>query len=159
MTSPVISAKNATSDAALMDRALELAACGVALASPNPMVGAVLVRDGQVIAEGFHTYKGIRHAEIVALDAAKGAARGATLYINLEPCSHTGRTSPCSQALITAGVARVVAAMSDPNPRVAGGGFEQLRAAGIEVGVGLGEAEARRLNEAFARWIVSRRPL
>jgi diaminohydroxyphosphoribosylaminopyrimidine deaminase/5-amino-6-(5-phosphoribosylamino)uracil reductase len=146
-------------EAAFMDRALELAACGIALASPNPMVGAVLVRDGQIIAEGFHTYESVRHAEIVALDAAGAAARGATLYINLEPCCHTGRTGPCSQALIAAGVARVVAAMPDPNPRVAGRGFEQLRAAGIEVSVGLREVEARRLNEAFARWIVSREPL
>jgi len=142
-----------------MDRALELAARGVALASPNPMVGAVLVRDGKIIAEGFHTYEGVRHAEIVALEAAGEAARGATLYINLEPCCHTGRTGPCTQALIAAGVARVAAAMPDPNPRVAGHGFEQLRAAGIEVSVGLREAEARRLNEAFARWIVSRQPL
>jgi diaminohydroxyphosphoribosylaminopyrimidine deaminase/5-amino-6-(5-phosphoribosylamino)uracil reductase len=149
----------AADEAAFMDRALELAACGVALASPNPMVGAVLVRDGQIIAEGFHTYESVRHAEIVALDAAGAAARGATLYINLEPCCHTGRTGPCSQALIAAGVARVVAAMPDPNPRVAGRGFEQLRAAGIEVSVGLREVEARRLNEAFARWIVSREPL
>jgi diaminohydroxyphosphoribosylaminopyrimidine deaminase/5-amino-6-(5-phosphoribosylamino)uracil reductase len=149
----------AADEAALMDRALELAARGIALASPNPMVGAVLVRDGQIIAEGFHTYEGVRHAEVVALDAASEAARGATLYINLEPCCHAGRTGPCTRALIEAGVARVVAAMPDPNPRVAGRGFEQLRAAGIEVSVGLRETEARRLNEAFARWIVSREPL
>ena len=149
----------AADEAAFMDRALELAARGIALASPNPMVGAVLVRHGQIIAEGFHTYEGVRHAEVVALDAAGNAARGATLYINLEPCCHTGRTGPCTQALIAAGVARVVAAMPDPNPRVAGRGFEQLRAAGIEVSVGLREAAARRLNEAFARWIVSREPL
>jgi diaminohydroxyphosphoribosylaminopyrimidine deaminase / 5-amino-6-(5-phosphoribosylamino)uracil reductase len=149
----------AADEAAFMDRALELAARGIALASPNPMVGAVLVRAGQIIAEGFHTYEGRRHAEVVALDAAGAAARGATLYVNLEPCCHTGRTAPCSQALIAAGVARVVAAMPDPNPRVAGRGFEQLRAAGIEVSAGLREVEARRLNEAFARWIVSREPL
>lgn len=161
MTSSAISATNVTPapDAVFMDRALELASRGVALASPNPMVGAVLVRDGQIIAEGFHTYEGIRHAEIVAVDAAKDAARGATLYINLEPCSHTGRTGPCTEALIAARIARVVAAMPDPNPRVAGSGFDQLRAAGIDVSVGLRETEARRLNEAFARWIVSRRPL
>jgi diaminohydroxyphosphoribosylaminopyrimidine deaminase/5-amino-6-(5-phosphoribosylamino)uracil reductase len=146
-------------DAALMDRALELAARGLALASPNPMVGAVLVRDGRVIAEGFHTYDGVRHAEIVALDAAGDAARGATLYLNLEPCCHTGRTGPCTEAVIAAGIARVVAAMPDPNPRVAGRGFAQLRAAGIEVSTGLREVEARRLNEAFARWIISRKPL
>ncbi len=142
-----------------MDRALELAACGVALASPNPLVGALLVRDGRIVGEGFHTYDGKHHAEIVALDAAGESARGATLYINLEPCCHTGRTGPCTQALIAAGVSRVVAAMADPNPAVAGRGFKQLRAAGIEVSIGLREAEARRLNEAFACWIVSRKPL
>jgi diaminohydroxyphosphoribosylaminopyrimidine deaminase/5-amino-6-(5-phosphoribosylamino)uracil reductase len=142
-----------------MDRAIELASRGVALASPNPMVGAVLVRDGRVVGEGFHTYDGVRHAEIVALEAAGASARGATLYINLEPCCHTGRTGPCTQALIAAGVARVVPAMADPNPAVAGRGFQQLRAAGIEVSTGLREVEARRLNEAFTRWIVSRRPL
>src|SRR5579864_713680 len=145
-------------DAAFMDRALELASHGVELASPNPMVGAVLVRDGRVVGEGFHTYDGTRHAEIIALEAAGASARGATLYINLEPCCHTGRTGPCTNALIAAGVARVVAAMPDPNRAVAGRGFKQLRAAGIEVSTGLRETEARRLNESFARWIVSRRP-
>jgi diaminohydroxyphosphoribosylaminopyrimidine deaminase/5-amino-6-(5-phosphoribosylamino)uracil reductase len=142
-----------------MDRALELASHAVALASPNPVVGAVLVKDGRVVGEGFHTYEGIRHAEIIALEAAGESARGATLYINLEPCCHTGRTGPCTQSLIAAGVARVVAAMPDPNPAVAGRGFQQLRAAGIEVSAGLREAEARRMNEAFARWIVFRKPL
>jgi diaminohydroxyphosphoribosylaminopyrimidine deaminase/5-amino-6-(5-phosphoribosylamino)uracil reductase len=142
-----------------MDRALELAARGVALASPNPLVGAVIVRDGRVVGEGFHTYDGVRHAEVIALEAAGESARGATLYINLEPCCHTGRTGPCTHAVIAAGVARVVLAMLDPNPAVAGRGFKQLRAAGIEVSTGLQEAEARRLNEAFARWIVSRKPL
>jgi diaminohydroxyphosphoribosylaminopyrimidine deaminase/5-amino-6-(5-phosphoribosylamino)uracil reductase len=146
-------------DAVLMDRALALAARGVALTSPNPLVGSVLVRDGHIIAEGFHTYEGVRHAEIIALESAGESARGATLYINLEPCCHTGRTGPCTQALIAARVARVVAAMADPNPAVAGRGFQQLRAAGIEVSTGLREAEARRLNEAFARWIVSHKPL
>jgi diaminohydroxyphosphoribosylaminopyrimidine deaminase / 5-amino-6-(5-phosphoribosylamino)uracil reductase len=180
-------------EARFMDHALMLAARGAALASPNPMVGAVLVRENKIIGEGFHTYDGVRHAEIIALDAAGNppaekfaglvgrafrhdikaatpsgvltpggvseAARGATLYVNLEPCSHTGRTGPCTQALIAAGVACVVAAMEDPNPRVAGRGFKQLRAAGIEVSVGLRKAEARRLNEAFAQWIVTKRPL
>ena len=150
---------SSAADIVCMDRALELAARGVALASPNPMVGAVLVRHDRVVGEGFHTYDGVRHAEVIALEAAGEAARGATLYINLEPCCHTGRTGPCTKALITAGIARVVAAMPDPNPGVAGRGFEQLRAAGIEVSIGLREAEARRLNEAFARWIVSRKPL
>jgi diaminohydroxyphosphoribosylaminopyrimidine deaminase / 5-amino-6-(5-phosphoribosylamino)uracil reductase len=149
----------AAAETCFMDLALTLAARGAALASPNPMVGAVLVREDKIIGEGFHAYDGVRHAEIIALDAAKDAARGATIYINLEPCSHIGRTGPCSQALIAAGVTRVVAAMEDPNPAVAGRGFTQLRAAGIEVSVGLCEAEARRLNEAFARWIVTKRPL
>lgn len=149
----------AAADGVFMDRALELAARGVALTSPNPLVSAVLVRDGRVVGEGFHTYDGVRHAEIIALEAAGESARGATLYINLEPCCHMGRTGPCTQALIAAGVARIVAAMPDPNPAVAGRGFKQLRAAGIEVTTGLREAEARRLNEAFARWIVSRKPL
>ena len=146
-------------DCAFMDRALELARRGEALASPNPMVGAVLVCDGRVIAEGFHTYDAKQHAEVVALEAAKQAARGATLYVNLEPCSHSGRTGPCTQAIIAASVARVVAAVEDPNPAVAGQGFAQLRSAGIRVESGLRAEQACRLNEAFARWVVSRRPL
>jgi diaminohydroxyphosphoribosylaminopyrimidine deaminase / 5-amino-6-(5-phosphoribosylamino)uracil reductase len=158
-SAPSSTASKVAADAVFMDRALELAVRGVALTSPNPLVGAVLVQDQRVVGEGFHTYDGVRHAEIVALEAAGGSARGATLYINLEPCCHTGRTGPCTQALIAAGVARVVAAMSDPNPAVAGRGFKQLRAAGIEVSTGLREAEARRMNEAFARWIVTRKPL
>jgi diaminohydroxyphosphoribosylaminopyrimidine deaminase / 5-amino-6-(5-phosphoribosylamino)uracil reductase len=149
-------------DQTWMARALELAASGQGLASPNPMVGAVLVRDGQVIAEAFHTYDGLRHAEIIALEAAGEQARGATLYVNLEPCCHTGRTGPCTHALISAGVARVVAAMVDPNPVVAGKGLKELRAAGIQVDCSCTSgacAEARRLNEAFAWWIRKRRPL
>ena len=142
-----------------MSRALALARRGEALASPNPMVGAVLVRNGRAVGEGFHTYDGVRHAEIIALEAAASEARGATLYINLEPCCHQGRTGPCTRALIDAGVKRVVAAMRDPNPAVAGRGLRQLRAAGIEVFTGLAESEARRLNEAFAVWITSHRPL
>src|SRR6266853_3186057 len=145
-------------DAAFMDRALELAARGVALTSPNPMVGAVLVRKDEIVGEGFHTYDGVRHAEIIALEAAGEAARGATLYINLEPCCHSGRTGPCTNALILAGVKRVVAAITDANPAVSGRGFKHLRAAGVEVSAGLREAEARRLDEAFAKWIVTRQP-
>jgi len=141
-----------------MDRALQLARQGEAQASPNPMVGAVLVQNGQVVGEGFHTYAGQRHAEIIALDAAGPSARGATLYLNLEPCCHTGRTNPCTGAIINAGVRRVVAAMADPNPAVAGRGLEQLRAAGIEAEVGIREEQARRLNEAFAKWIKTRLP-
>ena len=141
-----------------MDRALQLARQGEAQASPNPMVGAVLVQDGQVAGEGFHTYAGKRHAEIIALEAAGPSARGATLYLNLEPCCHTGRTGPCASAIINAGVRRVVASMTDPNPAVAGRGLEQLRAAGVEVEVGVRQELARRLNEAFAKWIKTRLP-
>jgi diaminohydroxyphosphoribosylaminopyrimidine deaminase / 5-amino-6-(5-phosphoribosylamino)uracil reductase len=149
-------------DEQFMARALELAAKGRGLASPNPMVGAVLVRDGKVIAEGFHTYDGLRHAEIIALEASGEKARGATMYVNLEPCSHTGRTGPCSRALISAGVSRVIAGMIDPNPTVAGRGLRELRAAGIRADCSCTSgacAEARRLNEAFAWWIRKRRPL
>jgi diaminohydroxyphosphoribosylaminopyrimidine deaminase/5-amino-6-(5-phosphoribosylamino)uracil reductase len=141
-----------------MERALALARCGEALASPNPMVGAVLVRGGRVVGEGFHTYDGLRHAEIVALDAARSKARGATLYINLEPCCHTGRTGPCTNAVIAAGVVHVVAAMADPNPLVAGRGFQQLRKAGIKVTTGILEGSAQQLNEAFSTWVTARRP-
>ncbi len=136
-----------------MQRALALARRGEALASPNPLVGAVLVKRGRMVGEGFHTYAGVKHAEVLALEKAGKKARGATLYINLEPCCHTGRTGPCADALIAAGVRRVVAAMRDPNPQVAGRGFTKLRRAGIRVDVGLHEAEAQRLNEAFAKWI------
>jgi diaminohydroxyphosphoribosylaminopyrimidine deaminase/5-amino-6-(5-phosphoribosylamino)uracil reductase len=142
-----------------MDRALELARQGEAQASPNPLVGAVLVQGGRVVAEGFHTYAGLRHAEIIALEAAGGAARGATLYVNLEPCCHTGRTGPCTDAIIAAGVRRVAVATTDPNPAVRGRGIEKLRAGGVEVEIGMHAAEAQRLNEAFACWISTRRPL
>ena len=152
------SSSTAAADAVCMGRALELAAHGIALTSPNPMVGAVLVRKGKIVGEGFHTYEGVRHAEIIALEAAGEAARGATLYVNLEPCCHSGRTGPCTNALILAGVKRVVAAITDANPAVSGRGFKHLRAAGVEVSTGLREAEARRLDEAFAKWIVTRQP-
>src|SRR3954447_25226839 len=118
-------------DTAWMREALDLARQGRAQASPNPMVGAVVVRDNQVVGRGFHTYAGTRHAEVIALEEAGERARGADVYITLEPCSHQGRTPPCTDALIAAGVARVVAAMQDPNPLVAGSGFAKLRAAGI----------------------------
>ncbi|MEE9234640.1 MAG: bifunctional diaminohydroxyphosphoribosylaminopyrimidine deaminase/5-amino-6-(5-phosphoribosylamino)uracil reductase RibD [Candidatus Acidoferrales bacterium] len=142
-----------------MDVALELAARGEALASPNPMVGAVVVRDAEELARAFHTYDGVRHAEVLALEKAGPAARDATLYTNLEPCSHRGRTGPCVEAILQAGVARVVAAMPDPNPQVNGQGFDRLRAAGVEVLTGVREEEARRLNEAFACWVRTGRPL
>ncbi len=140
--------------------ALELAARGRALTSPNPMVGAVLVRDGEVVGRGFHTYAGVKHAEVLALEEAGERARGATLYINLEPCSHEGRTGPCAEAVIAAGVCRVVAAMQDPNPRVAGEGFRKLRAAGVEVEIAAPfTVEAERLNEAFAHFMRHGTPL
>jgi diaminohydroxyphosphoribosylaminopyrimidine deaminase / 5-amino-6-(5-phosphoribosylamino)uracil reductase len=151
---------NATeNDIRWMQRAMELARQAEGLASPNPMTGAVMVWNGRAIGEGFHTYAGMDHAEIIALRKAGVAADEATLYVNLEPCSHVGRTGPCVEAIIAAGVKRVVAAMRDPNPRVAGRGFERLRAAGIEVVEGVGEAEARAMHEAFARWIMTRLPL
>ncbi len=149
-----------TQDEKFMQRALELARLGIALTSPNPCVGAVLVdANGQVIGEGTYTYDGLKHAEILALEQAGARARGATLYINLEPCSHQGRTGPCADAVIKSGVRRVVAAMQDPNPQVQGQGFQKLVAAGIEVITGVGEDEARRLNEAFAKHIRTRTPL
>jgi diaminohydroxyphosphoribosylaminopyrimidine deaminase/5-amino-6-(5-phosphoribosylamino)uracil reductase len=148
-----------SSDEQWMAHALALARRGEALASPNPMVGAVLVRNQQMVGEGFHVYDGMRHAEIIALEAAGSAARRATLYVNLEPCCTTGRTGPCAHALVEAGVARVVAAMPDPNPSVSGRGFKKLRAAGIEVETGRFSEDAQRLNEAFAMWIRERRPL
>ncbi len=142
-----------------MARALELALHGTALAHPNPIVGAVLVKDGRVVGGGFHEYDKRDHAEIVALKRAGAKARGSTLYVTLEPCCHTGRTGPCTKAIIAAGVGRVVAAMKDPNPAVSGRGFAELRRAGIEVTQGVREHEARRLNEAFAWWMRSGRPL
>jgi diaminohydroxyphosphoribosylaminopyrimidine deaminase / 5-amino-6-(5-phosphoribosylamino)uracil reductase len=141
-----------------MEHALTLARKGVGLASPNPHVGCVIVRDGQIVGEGFHQYEWRDHAEIVALRSAGEKARGATLYANLEPCSHTGRTGPCTEAIIAAGVHRVVAAMQDPNHLTSSRGFERLRAANIETVCGVLEDNARRLNEAFAYWIRAKKP-
>ena len=141
-----------------MQHALALAHKGIGLASPNPTVGCVIVREGQIVGEGFHQYDLRDHAEIVALKAAGEKARGSTLYVTLEPCNHTGRTGPCTEAIIAAGVRRVVAAMEDPNPKTGGQGFERLRAAGIEVESAICEDEARRLNEAFACWIRTGKP-
>ena len=145
-------------DGVWMARALDLARQSTALAHPNPRVGAVLVKNDRVVGEGFHSYDLRDHAEIAALKQAGKNARGATLFINLEPCCHTGRTGPCSQALIEAGVRRAVVAMEDPNPLVSGGGIRELRAAGIEVHIGLQEEEARAINEDFACWIRTGRP-
>ena len=141
-----------------MQRAIELARRGVGLCSPNPTTGAVVVRDDRCLAEGFHIYEGRKHAEILALESAGANARGATLYVSLEPCSHTGRTGPCVDSIIASGITRVVAAIEDPNPLVTGRGFKKLRAAGIEVESGVCEKEARAQHEAFGRWITSRLP-
>jgi diaminohydroxyphosphoribosylaminopyrimidine deaminase/5-amino-6-(5-phosphoribosylamino)uracil reductase len=140
-------------DEGWMERALELAQHSAGLASPNPAVGCVLVKDGIVVGVGRHEYDKKDHAEIVALRTAGPAARGATAYVTLEPCCHTGRTGPCTKALIEAGVARVVAATVDPNPVVSGKGLEQLRAAGISVTRGVLQSKVRRLNDGFAKHI------
>ena len=132
-----------------MGRALELAGRGAGLTSPNPVVGAVLVEAGRAVGEGFHARAGGAHAEAEALERAGTAARGATLYVTLEPCNHRGRTPPCVEAIMTAGVNRVVVAMSDPNPRVQGGGAAALSRAGVEVTVGCREGEATALNRVF----------
>jgi len=141
-----------------MEHALALARQGIGLASPNPTVGCIVVRDGEIVGEGFHRYDQRDHAEIVALKSAGEKARGATLYVALEPCNHTGRTGPCTEAIIAAGIQRVVAAMEDPNPVNSGRGFDRLRAAGIEVVTGVGEEAAQRLNEAFTCWIRTKKP-
>lgn len=145
-------------DEIFMREALRIARNAEGRTSPNPLVGAVIVKDGKIIAEGWHRQAGTPHAEIHALNMAGELSRGATLYVTLEPCSHFGRTPPCAQAVIDAGISRVVAAMSDPNPKVAGRGFELLRAAGVKVEVGLLEAQARRLNEVFIKWVTRRLP-
>jgi diaminohydroxyphosphoribosylaminopyrimidine deaminase / 5-amino-6-(5-phosphoribosylamino)uracil reductase len=143
-----------STDEQFLQRALDLARQGISLASPNPHVGAVIVdAQGNIAGTGTYTYAGVKHAEVLALEAAGSKARGGTLYINLEPHAHQGRTPPCTDALIAAGIHRVVASMPDPNPQVSGLGFEKLRAAGVQVDVGQLEEPARRLNESFARYI------
>ncbi len=144
-----MTALNDTADSTHMARALELAARGLYTTDPNPRVGCVLIGAGGTLGEGWHERAGEAHAEVAALRAARGDVRGATAYVSLEPCSHTGRTSPCADALIAAGIRRVVCACVDPNPRVAGAGIERLRAAGISVSVGVLEAQARALNPGF----------
>ncbi|HTF14834.1 MAG TPA: bifunctional diaminohydroxyphosphoribosylaminopyrimidine deaminase/5-amino-6-(5-phosphoribosylamino)uracil reductase RibD [Burkholderiales bacterium] len=141
-----------------MGQALELAGRGLYTTTPNPRVGCVVVGDGAVVGTGWHEKAGMPHAEVLALKAAGARSRGATLYVNLEPCSHHGRTPPCVNAIIEAGVERVVAAMQDPNPRVAGAGFARLRAAGIVVEQGLMEDEARELNIGFIARMTRGRP-
>ncbi|ARV62329.1 riboflavin biosynthesis protein RibD [Nostocales cyanobacterium HT-58-2] len=145
-------------DRAMMQRCLELARRALGRTSPNPMVGAVIVKDEKIVGEGFHPRAGEPHAEVFALKAAGENARGATIYVSLEPCNHYGRTPPCSEALIAAGVAKVVVGMVDPNPLVAGSGLARLRAAGIEVVVGVEEQACKKLNEGFIHRILHQRP-
>ncbi|MGA2202014.1 MAG: bifunctional diaminohydroxyphosphoribosylaminopyrimidine deaminase/5-amino-6-(5-phosphoribosylamino)uracil reductase RibD [Terriglobales bacterium] len=149
-----------TIDEQHMRRALDLARAGVGLVSPNPAVGAVVVdASDREVGAATHTYDGVKHADVLALEQAGDKARGGTLYLNLEPCSHQGRTGPCADAVIAAGISRVICSMEDPNPQVAGQGFGKLRAAGIALQVGLFEAEAKKLNESFAKYIRLRKPL
>jgi diaminohydroxyphosphoribosylaminopyrimidine deaminase/5-amino-6-(5-phosphoribosylamino)uracil reductase len=151
---------NRDTDELFLRQALALAEKGIGLTSPNPCVGAVLVdAKGAIVGAGSHTYDSLNHAEILALEQAGEKARGATLYLNLEPCSHQGRTGPCADALIAAGISRVVASMQDPNPLVSGQGFAKLRSAGINVSSGLLEEEAKALNESFAKYIRQHIPL
>jgi diaminohydroxyphosphoribosylaminopyrimidine deaminase/5-amino-6-(5-phosphoribosylamino)uracil reductase len=155
---------NPDQDRYWMQRALELARRGIAVTSPNPAVGCVILDlAGQVAGEGWHEYNLVEHAEVVALKVAAQHAGnrllGGTAYVNLEPCNHTGRTGPCTEALIASGLHRVVAATIDPNPAVAGHGADRMRTAGMEVTLGVCQAEARRLNEGFARWSQHKRPL
>jgi diaminohydroxyphosphoribosylaminopyrimidine deaminase / 5-amino-6-(5-phosphoribosylamino)uracil reductase len=146
-------------DSPWMTHALELAGRGVGLAHPNPMVGAVVVKNDRVVGEGFHVYDRRDHAEIVALNKAGENARGATLYVTLEPCCTTGRTGPCTKAIVRAGVERVVAAVIDPNPNVSGRGFAELKNAGVRTDLlSTHEAQAKELNEGFARWVRTGRP-
>ena len=146
------------SDERFMEEAIALARNGWGTTSPNPMVGAVVVRDGEVAGRGWHRAAGGPHAEVHALTDAGERARNATLYVNLEPCNHHGRTPPCTEAIREAGIARVVVAMEDPNPDVTGGGNAHLRALGVEVVSGVLETEARRLNEVFVKFATTRRP-
>ncbi|RZM79819.1 bifunctional diaminohydroxyphosphoribosylaminopyrimidine deaminase/5-amino-6-(5-phosphoribosylamino)uracil reductase RibD [Leptolyngbya iicbica LK] len=141
-----------------MQRCRELAQQAIGKTSPNPLVGSVIVKDGEVVGEGWHPGAGQPHAEVFALRAAGDRASGSTLYVNLEPCNHTGRTPPCTEAIMAAGIRRVVVGMIDPDPRVAGGGVERLRQAGIEVTVGIDEAACQQLNEAFCHSILQQRP-
>jgi len=142
-----------------MKMALRLATKGSGLVSPNPMVGAVVLRDDQVVGRGWHQRYGEPHAEVMALKAAGNLARGATLYVTLEPCNHHGQTPPCTDAILKAGVARVMAATADPNRKVSGRGADYLKARGVEVEMGLLEDEARHLNEAWFHWVEKERPL
>lgn len=145
-------------DRYFMKAALELAAKGQGFTSPNPMVGALVVKDGRIVGKGFHEAAGKAHAEVNAIDDAGNAAKGATLYVTLEPCNHTGRTPPCTEKILSAGIRRVVSAMADPNPDVKGGGNDYLRSKGLEVAVGVCEAEAGKLNEIFIKYVRTKLP-
>jgi diaminohydroxyphosphoribosylaminopyrimidine deaminase / 5-amino-6-(5-phosphoribosylamino)uracil reductase len=149
----------APADCQLMLRCLELARKASGQTAPNPLVGAVIVQGGQIVGEGFHPKAGQPHAEVFALRAAGEQAKGATIYVNLEPCSHYGRTPPCADALIAAGIAKAVVGMVDPNPKVGGTGIQRLREAGIEVIVGVEAAACRELNEGFIHRMLYQRPL
>ena len=141
-----------------MKTALALAVRGQGDTSPNPMVGAVVVKAGAVVGSGYHQAAGGPHAEVNALDAAGDSARGATLYVTLEPCNHHGRTPPCTEKIVAAGIREVVVAMKDPNPNVRGGGIDYLKSRGIDVRVGVCENEARRQNEIFIKYVRTKRP-
>jgi diaminohydroxyphosphoribosylaminopyrimidine deaminase / 5-amino-6-(5-phosphoribosylamino)uracil reductase len=145
-------------DHATMQRCLELARRAIGQTAPNPLVGSVIVKHGQTIGEGWHPKAGEPHAEVFALRQAGADAQDATLYVNLEPCSHTGRTPPCAEAIVAAGLKRVVVGMVDPNPLVAGRGIDRLRAAGIAVLVGVAESDCQKLNEAFVHRILHQQP-
>lgn len=145
-------------DLRFMQMALDLAVRGRGFTSPNPLVAAVVVMDGAVVGQGYHQFAGGPHAEVYAIDAAGGQARGATLYVNLEPCNHTGRTPPCTLKIIEAGIRRVVVGMRDPNPAVTGGGADFLKRQGIEVTLGVCREAAEALNEVFIKFIRTRRP-
>lgn len=145
-------------DEMYMKKALRLAKKGEGFTSPNPMVGAVVVKDDEIVGEGYHQYYGGPHAEVYALDEAGKMARGGTIYVTLEPCSHHGKTPPCSLKIINSGIKRVVVAMQDPNPEVAGRGFKMMKDEGIEVEVGLFEDKAKKLNEIFLKYITSDYP-
>ena len=147
-----------TTDQKFMERALALASKARGRTSPNPLVGAVIVRDGEIVGEGYHQKAGDAHAEIHALNQARELAEGATMYVTLEPCCHRGRTPPCTESVIRAKLADVFVAMEDPNPQVAGNGIRQLQEAGIRVQVGLCKAESQRLNEVFIKYITTKCP-
>ncbi|MBS3755811.1 MAG: bifunctional diaminohydroxyphosphoribosylaminopyrimidine deaminase/5-amino-6-(5-phosphoribosylamino)uracil reductase RibD [Desulfobacterales bacterium] len=147
-----------STDTDYMTIALELAEKGRGYTSPNPMVGAAIVKHGQIAGQGWHQEAGGAHAEVNAIADAGGQARGATMYVTLEPCNHHGRTPPCTEAILAAGITRVVCAMADPNPDVAGGGAAYLAENGVDVEIGICEARAKRLNECFIKYTATRRP-